>query len=157
SCSPWRRLRTWGNPARGRWSFAHSRASAECSASEMANKTLSFAGFAILWLPTGSFGHRKGTSMTHLVLLAFTTCVTAAPVDAGDCARERLDNWHHWRGPEANGTAPRAKPPLAWDDKKNIRWKAELPGKGSATPTVWGEQVFVVTAIKTDRVADAKD
>ena len=67
------------------------------------------------------------------------------------------DNWPHWRGPEANGTAPKADPPITWDDKTNIKWKTELPGRGSATPIVWGDQVFVVTAIKTDRVADAKD
>jgi outer membrane protein assembly factor BamB len=42
-----------------------------------------------------------------------------------------------------------------WDATKNVKWKAELPGRGSATPVVWGDQVFVVTAIKTDRTADA--
>ena len=67
------------------------------------------------------------------------------------------DNWPQWRGPEANGTAPKADPPITWDDNTNIKWKAALPGRGSATPIVWGDQVFVVTAIKTDRVADAAD
>src|SRR5262249_8190987 len=55
------------------------------------------------------------------------------------------------------GTAPRANPPLTWSETKNIKWKALLPGRGSATPIVWGDQVFIVTAIKTDRVADPKD
>src|SRR5436190_4033544 len=64
-----------------------------------------------------------------------------------------LDNWPHWRGPLANGTAPKADPPTKWDAKTNIKWKAELPGKGSATPIVWGDRVFVLTAVKTDRVA----
>src|SRR5262249_6253607 len=69
----------------------------------------------------------------------------------------RLDNWHQWRGPLANGTAPKGDPPVSWDASTNIKWKAELPGRGSATPIVWGDQVFVVTAIKTDRTADAAD
>lgn len=69
----------------------------------------------------------------------------------------RLDNWHHWRGPEANGTAPKADPPLTWDAKTNIAWKASVPGRGSATPIVWGDQVFVVTALKTERVASADE
>jgi len=73
------------------------------------------------------------------------------------CAGEREDNWPHWRGPAANGTAPKANPPIQWDSKTNIVWKAPMTGKGSATPIVWGDQVFIVTAIKTDRVADAKD
>src|SRR5437588_1758762 len=81
--------------------------------------------------------------------------MTAGAAGAGDLPREEVDNWHHWRGPEANGTAPRADPPVTWDETTNIRWKAPLPGRGSATPIVWGDQVFVVTAIKTDRTADS--
>ena len=47
-------------------------------------------------------------------------------------AIEGLDNWPHWRGPLANGTAPRANPPTTWDARTNIKWKAPLPGRGSA-------------------------
>lgn len=75
----------------------------------------------------------------------------AARAFAGD--DPRLDSWHHWRGPLANGVAPKANPPVVWDAKKNIKWKAELPGRGSATPIVWDDRVFIVTAIKTDRIA----
>jgi outer membrane protein assembly factor BamB len=78
-----------------------------------------------------------------------------AAVQAADPVPERLDNWHHWRGPEANGTAPRADPPVAWDREKNVKWKAPLPGRGSATPIVWGDRVFVLTAVETDRIAEA--
>ncbi|MGL6073838.1 MAG: PQQ-binding-like beta-propeller repeat protein [Fimbriiglobus sp.] len=64
------------------------------------------------------------------------------------------DQWPSWRGPTENGVAAAdAKPPLTWDETKNIKWKVPLPGYGSATPIVWGERIFVVTAEKTDRVA----
>jgi outer membrane protein assembly factor BamB len=69
----------------------------------------------------------------------------------------KSENWPHWRGPAANGSAPNANPPITWDAKTNIKWKAELPGRGSATPIVWGDEVFIVTAIKTERVAAAAD
>jgi outer membrane protein assembly factor BamB len=72
-------------------------------------------------------------------------------------AQEALTNWPHWRGPLANGFAPKADPPLTWDANTNIKWKAALPGRGSATPIVWGDLVFIATAIKSDRVADPKD
>jgi outer membrane protein assembly factor BamB len=72
-------------------------------------------------------------------------------------AEEPKDCWPHWRGPHANGTAPNADPPLTWDDKTNIKWKAPLPGRGSATPIIWGDQVFIATAIKTDRVATPEE
>ncbi len=76
---------------------------------------------------------------------------------AGDFVKERLDNWHHWRGPLANGTAPHADPPTVWGPDHNVKWKVPLPGRGSATPIVWGDQVFVVTALKTDRIAADAD
>src|SRR5262249_47730983 len=77
----------------------------------------------------------------------------AAAANAADRPKGAEDNWHHWRGPNADGPAPKADPPTKWGEKTNIAWKAELPGKGSATPIVWGERVFVLAAIKTDRVA----
>lgn len=81
-----------------------------------------------------------------ILALAFATSVVAA------------DNWPHWRGPTANGVAAsNATPPTKWDEATNIKWKAPLDGKGSATPVVWGDQVFVVTAVKTDRVATAAE
>ncbi len=67
------------------------------------------------------------------------------------------DNWPHWRGPHANGTAPKGDPPTTWDEKTNIKWKAALEGRGSATPIVWKDQVFVVTAIQTDRKGNPAD
>lgn len=65
------------------------------------------------------------------------------------------DNWPHWRGPNADGTAPGSAPPTTWDGPsgKNVRWKAPLVGRGSATPIVWGNRVFVVSAEKTNRIA----
>jgi outer membrane protein assembly factor BamB len=82
-----------------------------------------------------------------LIILAGLGIVSSAAV-AGD-------NWPHWRGPHGNGTAPQANPPTTWDGPsgKNIRWKAPLAGRGSATPVVWGQQVFVASAEKTDRQA----
>jgi outer membrane protein assembly factor BamB len=87
------------------------------------------------------------------------TCflIACAWLLTGSARGDGLDNWPQWRGPLANGTSPKGDPPLTWDASTNIRWKAELPGRGSATPIVWGDQVFVATAIKTDRVADAND
>ena len=69
------------------------------------------------------------------------------------------DNWPQWRGPFANGTAPQADPPTTWDGPtgKNIRWKAPLVGRGSATPIVWGNQVFVLSEEKTDREAKPEE
>ena len=47
----------------------------------------------------------------------------------------------------ATGVAPDAAPPLEWSEDKNIRWKTELPGLGHSTPIVWGDRIFLTTAI----------
>jgi outer membrane protein assembly factor BamB len=59
------------------------------------------------------------------------------------------DHWGQWRGPLATGEAPHADPPLAWNeaDGTNIHWKTEIPGRGHSTPIVWGDRIFLTTAI----------
>jgi outer membrane protein assembly factor BamB len=56
--------------------------------------------------------------------------------------------WPYWRGPAADGMAV-GDAPLNWSDTQNVRWKTEIPGRGSSSPVVWGDRVFITTAIKT--------
>jgi outer membrane protein assembly factor BamB len=67
------------------------------------------------------------------------------------------ENWPHWRGPLANGFAPKGNPPVEWDAKKNVRWRVPVPGRGTSTPIIWENQVFLLTAVDTGRKADPKD
>lgn len=66
-----------------------------------------------------------------------------------------LRNWPQWRGPWANGTAPSADPPLSWSETHGVRWKLKLPGHGTATPIVWENLVYVLTAVPQDKPAGA--
>ncbi len=61
-------------------------------------------------------------------------------------------HWHQWRGPEANGVSRTAKPPIEWSEDRNVKWKVAIEGQGNASPIVWGDRVFVLTAINTGRV-----
>lgn len=88
------------------------------------------------------------TILTICVLLTTTTAW------GGDLVSEAQNNWHQWRGPEANGIAPHGNPPVRWDENTNLQWKIEIPGRGGSTPIVWNDRVFIVTAVKTDRVVD---
>lgn len=56
-------------------------------------------------------------------------------------------NWAQWRGPDMTGVSRTAKPPIEWSETKNITWKVEIPGRGSSSPVVWNDRVFVLTAI----------
>ena len=55
--------------------------------------------------------------------------------------------WPEWRGPLGTGVAPHGDPPVSWDESTNVRWKVETPGLGSATPVIWGDRLFLVTAV----------
>src|SRR4051812_31841841 len=64
-------------------------------------------------------------------------------------------NWPQWRGPLANGLAPKGNPPTAWSETNNIKWKGKVPGSGDATPIMWNDQVFIQTAVATGKKSQA--
>lgn len=66
-------------------------------------------------------------------------------------------NWPQWRGLYNSGANPMGNPPVEFSETKNVKWKLEIPGKGHATPIVWGNQIIVQTAVSTDRKADQKE
>jgi outer membrane protein assembly factor BamB len=75
--------------------------------------------------------------ITYLVLLSLAVPSFANGTD---------ENWPQWRGPLGTGEAPTANPPLTWSEDENIRWKVALPGRGHATPIIYGDHVFVLAA-----------
>lgn len=60
-------------------------------------------------------------------------------------------NWPEWRGLYNSGAAIKGNPPVEFSETKNVKWKIEIPGKGHATPIVWGNQIIVQTAVPTDK------
>jgi len=94
--------------------------------------------------------------MNHLHLLSILTCALLAAQTTSTFANEALANWGQWRGPLGTGLAPQADPPSEWSETKNVKWKAAIPGEGSSTPVVWGNRVFILTAVKVAKPAEAK-
>jgi outer membrane protein assembly factor BamB len=92
----------------------------------------------------------KIVSLSCLACFAAATAL-GAPTDLPPQAQQ---NWPQWRGPLANGVAPLGNPPTQWNETTNVRWKVKIPGESTATPIVWGDQIFLITAIKTDRTAE---
>ena len=56
------------------------------------------------------------------------------------------DDWPAFRGPAGNGVAQEDKAPLHWGPRKNVRWKASLPGPGNSSPIVSRERAFITCA-----------
>jgi outer membrane protein assembly factor BamB len=59
----------------------------------------------------------------------------------------QAENWTQFRGPNGDGVTKAGQLPAEWDKDKNIQWKAALPGFGWSSPVVWGDKVFVTTAV----------
>jgi len=89
--------------------------------------------------------------VTRPTSLLATLAVTAAAVLALETPRAATADadryWPQWRGPHATGVSDHATPPVEWSETKNIRWKVRIPGRGSASPVVWGDRVYLLTAV----------
>jgi outer membrane protein assembly factor BamB len=75
--------------------------------------------------------------------------VLAAGIVAGITAlhAQNVRDWPAWRGPDGTGVSTTATPPTEWGEGKNVRWKVEIPGRGSASPIVWRDRVYILTAV----------
>ena len=61
--------------------------------------------------------------------------------------------WPGFRGPTNTGTSATAKPPTTWSDTENIAWKQKIPGKGTSSPVVIGNRVYITAAKPADKDA----
>ena len=78
--------------------------------------------------------------MQRLVAVLMCLLWGACRAAAGD------GDWPHWRGPNDDGMA-RGDAPLHWSDKEHIAWKANVPGRGHSSPVIWGDRIFLTTAV----------
>jgi outer membrane protein assembly factor BamB len=104
---------------------------------------------------------RKGDKVTRVALRRFTAeyyyfpaKAVAKPIAApkeGDVTVAATMNWPQFRGPDATGVADGQHPPTTWDVKAgtNVKWKTPIPGLGHSCPVVWGDRVFLTTAISS--------
>lgn len=72
--------------------------------------------------------------------------VLAVSLPAGSAATARAEAWPCWRGPRGDGTCMEKNIPTRWEPEAAL-WTIELPGKGHASPIVWGDRVLTVTAL----------
>lgn len=56
--------------------------------------------------------------------------------------------WPSFRGPTGQGIAIEKKLPSHWSETENVAWRTEIPGKGWSSPVIWGDQIWMTTAIE---------
>ncbi len=90
-----------------------------------------------------------------LACLSILGLGTHNPCNCLQAAEPAPLNWPQWRGPTANGIAdPQSQPPTQWSREQNIAWVRDLPGEGSATPIVWNDHIYVLSAEATGKKSD---
>lgn len=67
-------------------------------------------------------------------------------------------SWPSFRGPQASGIAEGQNLPDRWDPKtgENILWRAPIPGLAHSSPVIWGNRIFVTSAVSSDPKASFK-
>ncbi len=64
------------------------------------------------------------------------------------------NDWSRWRGPSDTGVAP-GDVPVEFGESKNIAWRIPIPGRGFSSPVIWGEKIFLTTAVPAADAAPA--
>ena len=88
-----------------------------------------------------------------VAVLTSSLAITAAPA----APKPGID-WPQFRGIDANGIAEGFSLPATWNPATglNIQWRTPIPGLGLSSPIVWGDDVFVTTAISGKSDASLK-
>ena len=87
----------------------------------------------------------------HAPHLAFDSVLVIGSLGhaRGDVAPRAGTDWPQFRGINASGIAEGFTIPATWNaaDGTNVIWKTRIPGLGLSSPVVWGDDVFISTAI----------
>lgn len=77
------------------------------------------------------------------------TCLLIGGLTVATAVSTAAGNWPGWRG-DGGGVSPEKDLPLKWSETEGVKWKTPIPGAGHSSPIVWGDRVFVTTAVAED-------
>jgi outer membrane protein assembly factor BamB len=86
--------------------------------------------------------------------IALVVVIAASLLQTNTHSATGPGDWPYWRGPNADGMAV-GDAALKWSDTENVRWKTDIPGLGNSSPVIWGDQIFLTTAIPTGTAGTA--
>lgn len=130
---------------------------------ELIISTLSVKGFheisrAKLIDPTeGQLGMRGGVCWSHPAYANKHVYIrNDNEILCADLGGAVETNWPRFRGPNDNGTVDSGNYPVKWDPDK-VLWKIDVPGKGSSTPIVWNNNIYLTTGAEGQDTVIAYD
>jgi outer membrane protein assembly factor BamB len=83
----------------------------------------------------------RKTDLSKAVIVSYVLLMSIG------CAFAR--NWPGWRS-DGRGISSEKDLPMNWSEQEGVKWKTPIPGAGHSSPIVWGNRVFVTTAIAED-------
>src|SRR5882724_12427373 len=92
----------------------------------------------------------KSRTIVAIALLSAVTLLNSTTGASGG------PNWPQWRGPSGQEVSNEKDLPAEWSPTKNIKWKTAIAGRGHSSPIVWGNKIFLTTAIEGPQVPGAK-
>src|SRR5688572_31851428 len=96
---------------------------------------------------TPGFHNRQGTSGERRIVRT-----TANPLPPLPNPAARTGSWPAFRGNEASGVADGQNLPDSWSVQSgvNVRWRTAIPGLSHSSPIVWGDRLFVTSAVSSN-------
>jgi outer membrane protein assembly factor BamB len=88
--------------------------------------------------------------------IAFVIAMLTSLVFINSAGATGNASWPQWRGPSGQGTSDEKNLPTQWSATSNIKWKTPIAGRGHSSPIVWGNKIFLTTAIEGALVPGAK-
>jgi outer membrane protein assembly factor BamB len=89
--------------------------------------------------------------------IAALLVVSVSAQEASRRPQDAAANWPSFRGAQASGVSPSAQPPITWNvgSSSNVVWRVSIPGLAHSSPIVWGDRVYLTTAIGPGAAAQA--
>jgi outer membrane protein assembly factor BamB len=94
--------------------------------------------------------------LSRRIGIAFVVAILSGLFVVNSAAAAGSASWPQWRGPSGQGTSDEKNLPTEWSATKNIKWKTPIAGRGHSSPIVWGNKIFLTTAIEGALVPGAK-
>ncbi len=100
--------------------------------------------------------HRRFVSAARSLLLPVVAATMIIPPASLTADPPKGVHWPSFRGPRAKGIADGFPTPTHWDvdTMDNVKWKTPIPGLGHSSPVVWGDRVFLTSAVNVTGESD---
>ena len=85
--------------------------------------------------------------MRYTVIIVGMALFAVPVIFAQDHLSEYENNWPQFRGSMYNQLPPFDTLPVEWSVDKNLQWQYNVPGRGWSSPVIWGNRVFISTAV----------